>query len=176
MLCVEHDNIEIFCFWMFDESKLERALASSSLHWVTAEILFYFGRLTLVWWRPMKSLPSICPSVTKFSQDWIISFLILYVMIADHDILWLTEPDFRKKVWWPKFGPNVVPKLDFFSIFSSLFNQFSFKLHTMIACNNVFVLVGKKPTKKILGAQIWTKQTKIESKTRLLAIFLRLIH
>ena len=41
--------------------------------------------------RPMKSLssvcPSVCPSVTKFSQDWIISFfLILYMMIADHDI------------------------------------------------------------------------------------------
>ena len=30
---------------------------------------------------------SVCPSVTKFSQDWIIVFfLILYMMIADHDI------------------------------------------------------------------------------------------
>ena len=26
------------------------------------------------------------PSVTKFSQNWIIIFLILYMMIADHDI------------------------------------------------------------------------------------------
>ena len=36
---------------------------------------------------------SVRPSVTKFSQDRIISFLIFY-MIADHAILWLTKPDF----------------------------------------------------------------------------------
>ena len=43
--------------------------------------------------------PSVClsfhPSVTKFSQDWIISFfLILYMMIAYHGFSWLAKPDF----------------------------------------------------------------------------------
>ena len=50
-------------------------------------IEFYVGRSTLVGQRPMKSLSSVCPSVAKFSQDWIIIFFpILYAMIADHDI------------------------------------------------------------------------------------------
>ena len=39
---------------------------------------------------------SVCLSVIKFSQDWIISFFVLY-MIADHGIKWLTIPDFWKK-------------------------------------------------------------------------------
>ena len=38
---------------------------------------FCFGRSTLVWQHALKSLslacPSVCLSVTKFSQDWIIS-------------------------------------------------------------------------------------------------------
>ena len=71
-------------------------------------------RSTFVGQRPMKSLsyvcPSVRPSVTKFTQDWIISFfLILYMMIADHDVWWLTEPDFWKKKqknWQPEFGLN----------------------------------------------------------------------
>ena len=46
--------------------------------------------------------PSVClsfhPSVTKFSQDWIISFfLILYMMITYHGFSWLAKPDFWKK-------------------------------------------------------------------------------
>ena len=35
-------------------------------------LLMIFGRSTLVGQRPMKSLSSVCLSVTKFSQDWII--------------------------------------------------------------------------------------------------------
>ena len=63
---------------------------------------------------------SICLSVTKFSQDWMISFfLILYMMISDH---WRTQI-FERKIWLPKFGwngPKLGHKLGFFSIFSSL--------------------------------------------------------
>ena len=33
-----------------------------------------FGRSTTFGQRPLKSFSSVCPSVTKFSQDWIISF------------------------------------------------------------------------------------------------------
>ena len=35
---------------------------------------FFIGRSTLVGQGPMKSLSSVRPSVTKFSQNWIISF------------------------------------------------------------------------------------------------------
>ena len=120
MLCVEHDNIEIFCFWMFDESKLERALASSSLHWVTAEILFYFERLTLVWWRPMKSLSSICPSVTKFSQDWIISF---FDIVRDDSWPWYLVTDgarLSKKGLVAQIWAKWSPETRFFLPFSQV--------------------------------------------------------
>ena len=42
---------------------------------------------------------SVRSSVNKFSEDWIISFFwyYTYMMIDDHDIYWLTMPNFRKK-------------------------------------------------------------------------------
>ena len=41
--------------------------------------------------------------LTKFSQDYIIGFfLIFYMMIADRDIYWLT-----KSYFWKKLGQNL---------------------------------------------------------------------
>ena len=49
--------------------------------------------------------------------------LWLYMMIADHDIWWLTKPDFWKKIWQPEFGssgPKSGPKWSFSPFPSSL--------------------------------------------------------
>ena len=45
--------------WLQDATKL-------------SSYVLHVGHSTLVGQRPMKSLSSVCPSVTKFSQDWII--------------------------------------------------------------------------------------------------------
>ena len=66
-------------------------------------------------------------------------------------------------------------KISFFVIFSSLVHQFSFKLHRMIAWNNVQLLVEVKLSKNILQTQIWAKQAKIGSKIRGF-FFLALVH
>ena len=46
--------------------------------WAYSFLHLHIGRSTLIGQRPMKSLssvyPSVCPSVTNFSQNWIISF------------------------------------------------------------------------------------------------------
>ena len=39
---------------------------------LSGRLLMILGRSTLVGQHPMKSLSSVCLSVTKFSQDWII--------------------------------------------------------------------------------------------------------
>ena len=88
----------------------------------------FFGRLMLVGQCSMKSLwsasPSARPSFTKLSENWIISFfLILYMMIADHDIYWLTDPDSWKKNLvaqiWDKWA-KIRPKTRFFLPFSQV--------------------------------------------------------
>ena len=48
---------------------------------------------------------------------------------------------------WSK-GAKIGPKIRFFAIFSSLLDQFSLKLHTVIACNNVQHVVEVKSLKK----------------------------
>ena len=56
--------------------------------------------------RPSVTPPVLRLSITKFSQDWIISFfLVLYMTIAGHDIWRLTKPNFwkEKKIG----GPNL---------------------------------------------------------------------
>ena len=82
--------------------------------------------------------PSVClsfhPSVTKFSQDWIISFfLILYMMITYHGFSWLAKPDFWKK---KKMAARIWVQNEFFAILLNLDHTFSLKLHTVIACNH----------------------------------------
>ena len=66
--------------------------------------------------------PSVCLSVTKFSKDWVISFFLIFYMIANHDTVssdW--QPIFekkkkKKKNWCPKFGPNARKSGKIFSI------------------------------------------------------------
>ena len=72
--------------------------------------LFFFrfmwtiGRSTLVKQRPIKSLLSICPSVTKFSQDWIISFLWYCTWWSLTIIIyWLTS-----SARWAKIGLKTI--------------------------------------------------------------------
>ena len=75
---------------------MELFLHSSDFRWETD-----LRNLFFMWWRLFWTLDvsqttsneitvvrsSVLPSVTKFSQDWIIVFfLILYMIIADHDI------------------------------------------------------------------------------------------
>ena len=101
----------------------------------------------------------------------------------------------------PHLGQTVRTKICFFAIFLSLAYQFSWKLHRMIAWNNVQLLTyknhkkygepilelawddrleqcltisrGKAHEKKKLGAQIWTK---IGARIRFLPIFSSLVH
>ena len=53
---------------------------------------------------------------------------MLYMIIADHDILWLMKPDFWKKMWWLEFGPKepkLGPKLGFLPFSQVWFISFS---------------------------------------------------
>ena len=56
------------------------------------------------------------------------------------------------------------PKIRFFTIFSSVGDQSSFKLHRIIAWNKVKLLVEVKLTNKTLGTQVWGKGPKMGSK------------
>ena len=84
-----------------------------------------YWTLGLVKQRPMKSLLSICPFVRHkvFSRLDHQCFVILYMMIADHDNL-LTNIQCQ-------MGQNLAQNY-FFDIFSCLVNRFSLKLHTVI--------------------------------------------
>ena len=66
-----------------------------------------------------------------------------------------------------------MPKMSFFSIFLSSNDQFSLRLRTVIAQNNVLHLVEVKLTKKILTVQIWAK---IGPEIKFLAIVSSLVH
>ena len=63
--------------------------------------------------------------------------------------------------------------MSFFSIFLSSNDQFSLRLRTVIAQNNVLHLVEVKLTKKILTVQIWAK---IGPEIKFLAIVSSLVH
>ena len=63
--------------------------------------------------------------------------------------------------------------MSFFSIFLSSNDQFSLRLRTVIAQNNVLHLVEVKLTKKILTVQIWAK---IGREIKFLAIVSSLVH
>ena len=64
----------------------------------------------------------------------------------------------------------------FFAIFSILVHQFSFKLHRMIAWNNIALLVEVKDTKEFFGIHISAKCAKIGPKIRFFVIFSSLVH
>ena len=87
----------------------------------------YFGGSTLVGQCPMKSLSSVrlsvClsvrPSVTKVSQDWIISFFWYCTLYLVTD----KARSLKKKICRPEFSPNGPksgPKWDFPPFFSNL--------------------------------------------------------
>ena len=86
---------------IFYPPKLELAGWSYGLFlWCTIQncsAIFIVRRPSLVGQRPMKSLSSVCPSVTKFSQDWIIISFSYYTDEARF---------FWGGGWQPEFGPN----------------------------------------------------------------------
>ena len=108
----------LFCGFCF----LTLSIFFCLIHLSLIQLLFIFGHLMLVKQPPMKSLlsiclsvrpsirPSVCPSL-NFLRIGPLIFLILYMMIVDHDIEWL-----RKKIWRPEFerkGTKSGPKLGF---------------------------------------------------------------
>ena len=97
-------------------------------------------------------------SVTKFSQDWIINFLlVLYMMIADQISSDWRSQIFEEKILQVEFEPNG-PKLDQklgFLPFLKLVHQSTLKLHTVIVCNNAQYLVEVKTRKEIIWGPNW---------------------
>ena len=93
--------------------------------------------------------------MSKFSQDWIISFSWYftwwYLTMISSD--WRSQI-FEKKFWRPEFqssAPKSGPK-SFFLPFSWVWiRRFFLKLHTITACNNFQHLLEVKPTKNFGG-------------------------
>ena len=109
-----------------------------------------FGRSTLVIRCPVKSLSSVCmsvhlsvcPSITKFSEDWVIIFFADVV----HDDSWpwylvtskarfLKETKLTTQIWFQ--WVQIRPKMRLFGILLSLDHTFTLKLRKMMACDNV---------------------------------------
>ena len=70
--------------------------------------------------------PSVRPSVTKFSQDWIISFF-WYAHYDSWPWYLVTDKARLKKKWRPQFGPNRLnsaPKLGFLPLAQVWFISF----------------------------------------------------
>ena len=63
-----------------------------------------------------------------------------------------TREIFGDQIWVKR--TKISPKIRFFAIFSNLIHQFFFKLHKMIAQNNVKLLVELKPAKKLGGSHL----------------------
>ena len=88
-----------------------------------------------------------------------LSFLVFTYIVHDDSWPWYLVTDktrFLIKLFGSKFGPNKPnsdPKLGFLPFSHILVYYFSFKLHIMIACNNVKHWAKVKLMKKKLGAQ-----------------------
>ena len=81
-----------------------------------------------------------------------------------------TREIFGDQIWVKR--TKISPKIRFFAIFSNLIHQFFFKLHKMIAQNNVKQLVELKPARKLGGGgHIWVRQVKIRPKIRFFGHF-----
>ena len=78
----------------------------------------------------------------------------------------------------PNWGPADLnkAKIRFFAIFLSLDCQFFFKLHRIIASNNVSLLVEVRFTAKFWGSKFEAKGPKWDPKLGFPAIFLSLVH
>ena len=62
----------------------------------------------------------------------------------------------QKNFWvliWSK-GAKIGPETRFFAIFSSLLHQFSLKVHTVVACDNVYHEVEMKSVKNFLSPNL----------------------
>ena len=118
------------------------------INWISE--LFWFWTLDVSRQRLMKSLLPVCPSICPSAHPSLRFVKIVSLVFSDivyHDSWpWylVTEEFFLKifekkvlaaQIWakWAKIGPE--PR--FFVIFSSLVHYFSYKLHKMIAWNNV---------------------------------------
>ena len=166
-----------------------RAYSCINLSWVQLSHAFQcpeiflknIGRSTLIRQRPMKSLSSVFPSVTKFSQDWIIIFfLILYMMIAGHDIQCLTQPDICKKYIlvariWAKWA-KIRNETSFFCHFLKCVFLVFFEFTYSDSLQQCVTSSGGKILEKNFWAQIWAKGIKIWPEIRSFVIFSSLVH
>ena len=102
-------------------------------------ICVFIGRSMFVGQRPMKSLTSVRLSLHFLKTG----SLVFSDIVQDDTRPWYLVTDkarFLKKTmaaWIWVQGAYIRPKMRFFTIFSSLVHYFSFKLHRMIAWNNV---------------------------------------
>ena len=85
-------------------------------------------------------------------------------MIADHDIQWLTKPDFWKKKPVPEFGPNE-PETTFFCHFLKLASLVLLDIVYNDSLQQCGTSSRSKFHLKNVGSQISTKGAKIEPKT-----------
>ena len=87
-----------------------------------------------------------------------------------------TREIFGDQIWVKR--TKISPKIRFFAIFSNLIHQFFFKLHKMIAQNNVKQLVELKPARKLggEGGTFGSGRSKLDPKLGFLVIFSSLVH
>ena len=112
----------------------------------------------------MKSLLYVCPSahpsLSFLKIGWLVFFQIFYMMIANHDIQWLTKPDFWKKICSPNLFPTGVNQAQnevfcYFLEFGSsvLFDiAYSDRLHQCLTSSR-----GKTHEKINLWPKLWPK-------------------
>ena len=125
---------------------------------------------------------SICLSVRSSLSFLKIESLAFSNIVHDNSWPWYLRSDkvrFLKKrlatrIWGQR--AQIRSKMRFFVILLNLDHTFSLKLHTMIACDNIWYLVELKLSKKNVGAQIWVKRAKMGPKIRFFAIFSSLVH
>ena len=124
---------------------------------------------------------SICLSVRSSLSFLKIESLAFSNIVHDNSWPWYLrsyKARFLKKrlatrIWGQR--AQIRSKMRFFVILLNLDHTFSLKLHTMIACDNIWYLVELKLSKKNVGAQIWVKRAKMGPKIRFFAIFSRLV-
>ena len=96
------------------------------------------------------SITSVCPSVQRFSWNWLFSFFReLNMVLGAHVVLCMTEPDFLKKMFYPQNGENrpspgffeCIGKFSFFFLvlyFLSVWSIMKVCITVILLCLNKF--------------------------------------
>ena len=103
--------------------------------------------------------------------------LKFYTVTASNNVQHVVKVKSLKKflaLIWSK-GAKIGPEIRFFAIFSSLLHQFSLKLHTVIACNNVQHVAEVKSMKKFWGLNL-VQRCQNFPESRFFAISSSLLH